>query len=78
MEILNIVEGTVNLARKKFGIADSETEMMAVLRERACREWCTENNGTTFLTPENKCSQCGCDMEKKWRAVDAACPFKLW
>lgn len=82
MEILSIVEGHANLVRKKFGIANDEVELLATLRERVCRDQCTENKGKTFLFIDDKnkerCGACNCVMEAAWRAVDKKCPFRKW
>jgi hypothetical protein len=81
-DIISIIEGHTNLALKKVGIEFNEVEQLAVLRERVCRDQCTENNGTTYLYTDEKekerCAACNCVMEAKWRSVSAFCPFRKW
>ena len=78
MEIVNIVEGHANLALKKLGIADTEVELLAQLRESICKRQCKANNGNTYLDEKNKCTACGCNMEAKWRATEAKCIIGAW
>lgn len=76
--IINIVEGTVNLALKNVGLPNEEVELMATLRERICKTQCTFNQGKTYLNENDKCNACGCNMKAKWRATDAKCILGAW
>lgn len=72
MEIQNIAEGFLNLARKHLNIADEETEKVAVWRYSKCLQ-CADLD-----KEKNTCNICGCFMKAKVRASEANCPIGRW
>ena len=78
INVLNIIDGNVNLALKKVGLPKEEVELMASLRESICRKQCKANNGSTYLNENDKCTACGCNMQAKWRAPEAKCIVGAW
>jgi len=72
MEIKNIAEGFLNLAKSELNIANAEVEKVAVWRYSKCLQCQHLNN-------ENKtCDVCGCYMKAKVRAMEASCPIGRW
>jgi len=72
MEVKNIAEGFVNLAKKHLNIANAEVEKVAIWRYSKCLQ-CDQ------LNKENlSCKICGCHMPAKVRAGDATCPIGRW
>lgn len=71
MEIKNIAEGFLNLAKKELDIADENVEKVAIWRYSKCLQ--CEN-----LQSDKTCKICGCFMKAKTRAMDASCPISKW
>lgn len=65
-----MLNGYVNLLKKKGNVQDSEIEKVAQMRYSKCLE-CPEKKG------EN-CSACGCLLAAKVRSLDASCPIYKW
>ncbi len=70
-----IVEGHINLARKKLGIANQEVEQLAALRLAHCGA-CKINGNPGLI--DGRCSVCKCVMEAKARVLTAKCPVGKW
>jgi hypothetical protein len=79
---LHVAEGYVNVARKGLGIANTEIEHLAELREKICRTKCDQSRGeagaTAFSEETGRCTICNCKMAAKWRAMNETCPKQLW
>jgi hypothetical protein len=74
-DIPNIIEGHLLKNAKRAGVTSEEVETLAKLRERTCNG-CTSNGNPTLY--QGKCLACGCDMEAKWRALNATCIQGKW
>lgn len=65
-----MLNGYVNLLKKKVNVQDSEIERVAQMRYSKCLK-CPENKGET-------CGACGCILAAKVRSLDANCPMYKW
>lgn len=72
MDIKNIAEGFINLAKKHLNVEDENVEKLAVWRYSKCLR-CDEQNKTTLT-----CNVCGCFMPAKVRADEEKCPLGKW
>ena len=72
MNIGNIAEGWINVARQKLGIADEKVELLAKVRGEICI-------ACPSASQENlKCGECGCTIHAKIRAPHEKCPLSKW
>lgn len=72
MELQNIAEGFINLAKKHLGVANEEVEKLAIWRYSKCLQ-CDEQNKENLA-----CKVCGCHTPAKVRASEASCPIGRW
>lgn len=79
MNLINIAQGFINLAKKGFNISDEQVEELSKRRMKeciSCIEYDSTNSSCTIEVFKGCCKLCGCYMEAKTRSIESKCSNK--